>query len=255
MSPPASVLLHGFTGSPKSFDRFIAALRRRGYRAPIVTPRLPGHHPSAPVGIGFADNLDRVNGAVSAMGGRTSDQRRYHLLGYSLGARIALGLAIRPGHEIERLTLIGVHPGLVDPDARARRVATDRALAERLRTGGIEAFVAEWQKKSIFATQARLPADILSGQAAVRLSHDPRGLADSLEHMGLGAMPSYRAAFANLTMSITLVVGRDDRKFVAIAEQLVDTRPDTRLVVLDQCGHNPVLERPDALAAAVLGER
>ena len=42
-----------------------------------------------------------------------------YLCGYSLGARVALGLLARHAHRFAGATLIGVHPGLSSPDERA----------------------------------------------------------------------------------------------------------------------------------------
>ena len=206
-----------------------------------------------PVAVGFAANIEGMAGTLSRSLARAG-QPSCHLVGYSLGARTALALAISHPRLVARLTLVGVHPGLADPEERAQRVAADGQLAAMLRTRGIEAFVDDWQDKPIFASQARLPPAVRARQRRLRLAHDPDRLADSLVHMGLGAMPDYRANFVRLAMPVTLVVGADDSKFAELAGQLCELRAGTGLRRIAGCGHNPVLERPADLADVLLDD-
>ena len=186
---------------------------------------------------------------------RVRELTHCHLVGYSLGARVALGLAARWPQTIARLTLIGVHPGLVDADARRQRVAADQRLADLLCAGGIEAFVERWQAHPIFASQEALPTVIRERQRQIRLAHRASALADSLRHMGLGVMPDYRSEFARLSMPVTLVTGALDDKFTALAQPLAASNPQTRHVVLADCGHNPLMEQPRALARVLEASR
>lgn len=250
---PPLVLLHGFTGAPRSFHPLARSLHRHGHRGIVLAISLPGHHPQLPVRPGFAANIDHMASILLyQIGARGASA--CHLLGYSLGARTALGLAVRHPELVSELTLIGVHPGLADADQRTRRKRADDQLATMLRTRDIEAFVDHWQDRPIFASQSRLPSDVRAQQRRVRLAHDPQALADSLTHMGLGAMPDYRADFAQLAAPVTLITGAEDAKFTHLAQQLVDMRPGTAVHSLAGCGHNPVLETPDQLAE-VLGSR
>lgn len=243
------VALHGFTGARDSFSTVFESLPTF---VRTLAVRLPGHHADVPVAAGFVANVDVVAHALSNRLLPTLGVSRCHVLGYSLGARIALGLAARYPSVVAQLTLIGVHPGLVSESQRVRRIAADRRWIEILRTRGIRAFVAAWQEHPIFGTQKRLPAEVLKRQRDVRLSHDPDALADSLQYMGLGVMPDYRAAFADLSMPVTLISGALDHKFAALAQELTHFRSHTRIVQIDGAGHNPVLEQPRALAHAVL---
>lgn len=218
----------------------------------MLTPPLPGHHRQVPVADGFAANVDATVRILSEMRPVAERDQPVHLAGYSLGARVALGLAIRHPRLVARLTLIGVHPGIIDPAERARRIAADGKLAELLRARGIEAFVSHWQSLPIFASQARAAPAALASQRAIRLGRDPAALADSLAHLGLGAMPDYRPHFAELAMPVTVIVGAEDGKFLALAHQLVEIRPATQLRIIAGCGHNPVLERPEALASSLV---
>jgi 2-succinyl-6-hydroxy-2,4-cyclohexadiene-1-carboxylate synthase len=170
-------------------------------------------------------------------------------VGYSLGARLALGLLVRHPDLFTSATLIGVNPGLVDPDARAARAARDEEWARLLETEGLDSFVAAWEALPLFSTQGRLPERVLKRQRRIREGHDPAGLARSLRVVGLGAMPDYGPELDRLELPIRLVVGERDTKFRALAGAMAERLPRSRTIVVPDAGHNVVLEDPIATAA------
>ena len=220
--PVRTVLLHGFAGDPASWDD-----------VPIDAERiaLPGH----PGGGALEDDWAANIAAIAARIGRCEI-----VVGYSLGARVALGLVI--GGHVPRGVLISVNPGITDHERAARR-AGDAAWAELARRRGIAAFIDAWQAQPLFASQARAPAERRAARSARRLALDPDQLARSLETMGLAEMPDYRA---HVDDRFALIAGADDAKFVAIARAL----PAPLELVADS-GHDPLLEQPAALAAAI----
>ena len=211
-------LLHGFAGDVHAWD----AVPIPGGRAIA----LPGHH--APIGDSWDANLARVADQLDGT---------ELVVGYSLGARIALGL-VATG-RCGRAVLIGVNPGLADPAARAPRAANDATWAAMLRTRGIDTFLVAWQAQPLFASQARFP-DRVAARHARRLDLDPELLARALETMGLAAMPDYRAAIDD---RVELVAGTLDGKYLAIHAGL-----PARSHVIADSGHDPTLEQPAALA-------
>lgn len=162
------------------------------------------------------------------------------IVGYSLGARIALGLVA--AGLARRAVLISVNPGISDAERPARR-AQDAAWAALARTQGIAAFVDAWEAQPLFATQARAPEAERAARRARRLSLDPEQVARSLEVMGLAEMPELHAAVDD---RVRLIAGADDPKFVAIARAL-----PAPLELVPDAGHDPTLENPAGLAAAI----
>ncbi len=219
-------LLHGFAGDPAVWDDTVAAWDRD-----VLAVPLPGHGARA-VEPTWDANLASVATAVAGCD---------LVIGYSLGARVALGLVARG--RAARAILISVNPGLPEAEREARR-ASDARWAALLREHGIAAFVDAWEAQPLFATQARCPPARLAARRARRLQLDPEQLARSLEVMGLAAMPDYRAAVT--TERVALLAGADDAKYVAIARAL-----PAPLAVVAACGHDPTLEQPVALAAAL----
>jgi len=207
--------LHGFTGSTATMWALVRPLTETR-RVAVVD--LPGHGRSITNdshAFGFEHTVDAVAAAID----------RHHLgpahvVGYSMGGRVALGLAVRhPGH-VASLSLIGASPGLSDPVERAARRRSDNELADDLLEDGLTAFVDRWMASPLFASQVRLGADVLADARTQRLANDPDGLAGSLRGAGTGAQPSYWHDLAGIAAPVLLVVGDEDPKFRAIAMRM-----------------------------------
>lgn len=223
-------LLHGFAGDPRMWADVIAAW-------PLAEPpravALSGHG-GGPVHDTWDANLDAVARAVGDCD---------VVVGYSLGARVALGLVA--SDRIRRGVLISVNPGISDDERPVRR-ASDAEWARVLRERGIAEFAAAWTAQPLFASQQRVAPEKLAERHQARLAHDPESLARSLETMGLAAMPDYRPSLPALRDRLALIAGGDDAKFRAIAEAL-----PLPVEILAGCGHDPTLEAPERLAAAI----
>jgi 2-succinyl-6-hydroxy-2,4-cyclohexadiene-1-carboxylate synthase len=224
-------LLHGFAGTPAAWDDVIAVWQ---LAEPPHAVALPGHG-GGPVRASWDDNLAAVAAAVGACD---------VVVGYSLGARVALGL-VATG-RCPRGVLIGVNPGIADGERAARR-EQDAAWARMLRTRGIEAFADAWQAQPLFATQARAPEARRASRRDRRLALDAEQLARSLEVMGLAEMPDYTPAVPAHRARLALIAGAEDAKYVAIARAL----PAMSCETIADAGHDPTLEQPAELAHAI----
>ncbi len=239
-------LLHGFAQTPASWAEVLAALPADLDLRPTA---LPGHDPALPVAATWDETVDRLAERVGEVD---------VVVGYSLGARLALGLLARA--RVPAALLVGCNPGLAADDvaARAERRAADAAWAARLRRDGTAAFLAAWEAQPLFATQVRAPTAVRARRRQERAALDPGGLAAALEVLGLGAMPDLRPALVARAGRARLVVGADDARFLAIARTLAHASPELRCDVVDGSGHDPTLEAPRALAdviARTLGQR
>lgn len=251
------VFLHGFTGGPTSWDAVLGHLSAgAGVTQRMLCPVITGHEgsmagprdtwPAQPPS--FEAEVDRL--------AATLPRGTLHLVGYSLGARLALGLLVRHRVRFETATLIGGHPGLDDAAARAERAEADDLLAERLERGGLAAFVAEWEALPLWDSQRTLAPARLAAQRALRLTHDAPRLAHALRTLSLGRMPSWTSALPTLDLPVTLVAGHADAKFRALAESMAAALPSARVQVLGDAsapfGHNLLLEAPGDLARVIV---
>ncbi len=233
------VALHGFANTEAQWDAVAAALPASIH---LRTVALPGHVNGAPVGSSWNATVENLAQVVNPPG----QQPAALVIGYSLGARLTLGL-VAAGH-VEHVVLVSVHPGLQLEAERAARGIADAAWARLLRTQGIADFARAWQAQPLFDSQQQVSADLRSARATQRLRHHPTQLADALLCLGLAAMPDYRDVIAANQHRIHLVVGALDSKFVAIAQQLTTAHPDVQCTQIPGCGHDPTLESPTVVA-------
>ncbi len=166
------------------------------------------------------------------------------LVGYSLGARLSLALALAHPTRIRTLRLIGITPGIEDEEARGLRVASDAVWSAKLRNEGITAFVDAWQALSLWDTQAMVPAARRGALRRARLAHDPEQLARAMDALGTGRMPSMWHALPALTMPVQVIAGALDTKYAAIAARMCQMLPNASLHLIPGAGHNPVFEDP-----------
>ena len=80
-----------------------------------------------------------------------------HVLGYSMGGRLALTFANLYPQCVRSLILESTSPGLETEEERSERRKSDQQLAERILNDGIEAFVERWENITLFESQKRLP--------------------------------------------------------------------------------------------------
>jgi 2-succinyl-6-hydroxy-2,4-cyclohexadiene-1-carboxylate synthase len=235
---PTIVLLHGFTHTGASWQPVIEALGER-YRA--IAPDLRGH--------GTASERDPVtlDAVVQDVGALTAGP--FTLVGYSMGGRIALHVALAlGGSRVTRLVLIGTSPGLADDGQRRERVAADEALAREVERISIEEFAHRWADTPVLAGQ---PASVRRAVDQDRLRNAPAGLARALRGLGTGALPPLWDRLSELSMPVTLIVGERDAKFRAIAEDMASGLPRARVVVVPDSGHAVHLEAPVAVVEAL----
>ena len=229
--------LHGFTGSPKSFDFLPPELVR-------LTPALVGHTGSTASDaiVRFEDEVDRL--AAFA-------EEPLHVVGYSLGARLALGLALRHPERVTRLTLVSAHHGLATETERTARRASDAAWCELLRTRGLAAFIEAWEEQSLWTSQRRLSPAQRAPKKEERLAQSPAGLCRSLRVTGLAEMPNYAPALGEIRAPVTVLAGELDPKFCELARFLAKNLVQARLEIVPDAGHDLLLERPDFITEVI----
>jgi 2-succinyl-6-hydroxy-2,4-cyclohexadiene-1-carboxylate synthase len=230
------VLVHGFTQTQAAWEPVAARLRAR-WR--LVRVDLPGHGGSAGVRVGF----EEAAALLGECGGRAA------YVGYSLGGRLCLRLALDRPELVRALVLLGASPGIADPAARAERRAADEALAAGIERGGVAAFLDRWLAGPLFAT---LPQELAGRQD--RLANTPEELAAALRLLGAGAQAPLWDRLAGLRCPTLLVAGTLDAKFAALAgEMAAAIGPAAHLQLVPDAGHAAHLERPAELAALLDG--
>lgn len=241
------LVLHGFTGSAAAMGGLVGTLARRSV---VMAPDLVGHGRSdAPADVGSYTTEAQVAQLDAVLAATAVD--RIDVVGYSMGARLALSWACARPHRLRRLVLIGGTAGIEDGDERERRIAADEALARLIEHEGVAAFVDEWEALPLFAGQQALHPDVQAAIRRGRLANRPEGLANSLRGFGAGSMPPLWNRLSTIDVPTLAIAGGSDTKYVTLARRLADALPDGNAVTIDGAGHAAHLEAPDAVAVAV----
>ncbi|MCU1370824.1 MAG: menH [Ilumatobacteraceae bacterium] len=239
-APPRLLLLHGFTQTGASW-RPVA--ERLPASWDVQVPDLPGHGTAADLRLDLAASAGRLAELI-----RRGDGRATIVVGYSMGGRTALRLALDHPEDVAGLVLIGATAGIDDPADRATRRDADHQLADRIEAEGVEPFLDAWLAQPLFAGLRPQPDDL-----AARRSNTAAGLASSLRLAGTGTMdPPWWDELPRIEAPTLVVWGEADTRFAALGRRLAEgigTGAETASLV--DVGHAAHLEAPDAVAALI----
>ncbi len=235
-------LLHGFTQSGRSWKEVITTMPQ-GWR--WVVPDLRGHGETR-IRPGVECTMDGCAADLEMLWDHLGVERT-HLVGYSMGGRLALHVAARKPERLLSLLTIGAHAGL-EEDARVGRQLGDEALAQRIEKDGLEPFVKYWSALPLFAGLERRGPAFVAQLRAERMNNTVAGLACSLRGMGAGMMQPVWDDLSRLTVPSTFVAGQLDHGYVASARRLAAVVPNGRVEVVQRSGHAVHQERPEAFA-------
>jgi 2-succinyl-6-hydroxy-2,4-cyclohexadiene-1-carboxylate synthase len=233
---PRVVLVHGFTQTGRSWGSLAASLASDHE---VVVVDAPGHAGSDAV------RADLPTGA--ALLGDVGGEAAY--VGYSMGARLCLLLALARPDLVHHLVLLSGTAGIDDDAERAARRAADETTADGIERDGVDAFLARWLAQPMFAGLAALPGS--KADLADRRRNTAEGLASSLRLAGTGTQAPLWSRLAELTMPVTLLAGEHDEKFVLLAERMAERIPGATLHVVPRAGHAVHLERPHVVLAVL----
>jgi 2-succinyl-6-hydroxy-2,4-cyclohexadiene-1-carboxylate synthase len=232
---PPVVLLHGFGQTARCWGPLAPALARHHT---VVRLDAPGHGRSG----GDAVDLPATAELIAAAGGPAA------YLGYSMGGRMALQVAVDRPDVVRALVVLGATPGIEDPGERAERHAADRALARRIRDEGVPAFVDHWLGLPMFAG---LPPE--GRFEDERRRNRAEGLATSLERAGTGAQAPLWDRLATIAVPVLVVAGEDDDRYAALAARTAAAiGANATAALVPGAGHSAHLEQPGAFIDLVL---
>lgn len=232
-SGPPLVLLHGFTQTGRLWGRFGDALAA-SYT--LVAVDLPGHGGSDAVKADLPTSGRLVADAVRAAVGDVPCV----LIGYSLGARVALHVLTQTDLPVSRAALIGATGGIEDPEAREARRRSDAARADELEASDdVEGFLETWLRGPLFE---RLGDEAGRGE---RLRNNAAGLASSLRLCGTGTQEPLWAAIPVISCPVLALAGTDDNRFAAHALRIARLASSGVVSLVPGGGHAVHLAQPD----------
>lgn len=237
------VLVHGYCGSALDFAEVWRPLSRRR-RVIRIEHRGHGRSARAP-----SYSIEKLV-ADLAVALERLDAPRVDLLGHSMGGMVVLRHALRRPERVRSLVLMSTsaEPAPLDPVPVMPRGMRQRARARARRMVGRD-------------PAAKLAAEVRGGRAVrrrflrvARVGHrrvDPR----AVEQIGadFGRVTSVLDQLGQLRVPTTVLVGREDRRFLAASRRMHEALPDAELRVLDGAGHFPQFEAKAAWLEAIEG--
>ncbi|XP_016572692.2 protein PHYLLO, chloroplastic isoform X3 [Capsicum annuum] len=183
------VFLHGFLGTGEDWISIMEAISGS---ARCIAVDLPGHGRSNLLGqdygleepglsiMAFAKILQQLFDSLQC--------RKVVLVGYSMGARISLYMALRYNDKVSGAVIISGSPGLIDEAARKVRRAKDDFAACSLASSGLEPFLDAWYSGDLWNSLRTHPH--FNKILASRLQHcDLKNLARVLSDLSVGRQP------------------------------------------------------------------
>ncbi len=240
------VLLHGLATDRRIWRAVVPALARERQ---VVTVDLPGFGASAPAGEGY--DLDEVADRIARGIAAQRIRAPFDLVGHSLGGGVATALAAGRPAAVDRLVLVAPAGFNAMPGTLSSLLAAgvDGALAAHRWLVPLTDLA--WGRRLLLAFTAADGASISPAVARqmINASESARRSAPALATI---TRSDLRPRLLELRAPLGLIWGEKDRTIpMRQASTLTAVRPDAELILLPNCGHVPMVESPDAFAAAL----
>lgn len=226
------LFLHGFLGNCQEFNQSISLLSNDFY---CLAVDLPGHGKTQVIGGEEYYNMEHTAQGlikfIAALG-----IKRCILIGYSMGGRLALYLALYFPEYFSQVILESASPGLRTQAERDQRIQQDIKLAKELATEDFSDFLTKWYNQPLFASLKNHPD--FEKMLEHRLQSNPLELSKSLQYLSTGCQPSLWSKLHENVVPLLLLVGELDQKFISINTEMVSLCKFAQLEIVKNCGHN-----------------
>ncbi|XP_058184561.1 protein PHYLLO, chloroplastic isoform X7 [Rhododendron vialii] len=258
------VFLHGFLGTGEDWMPIMKALSGS---ARCISVDLPGHGESRIRNHGIWETKREPSLSIEVVADIVNKlidnitPGKVTLVGYSMGARTALYMALRCSTKIEGAVMVSGSPGLADGPARKIRRAKDDSKSSSLIAQGLELFLDVWYAGELWNSLRFHPH--FKKIVASRLQHnDINTLAKVLSDSSTGRQQPLWEDLRHNKVPLLLVIGEKDDKFKKIAQKMFqevnhearsidDSKRICEVVEVPNCGHAVHLENPLPLVRAV----
>jgi 2-succinyl-6-hydroxy-2,4-cyclohexadiene-1-carboxylate synthase len=241
------VFLHGFTGQSATWTTITKLVSETQQTIAID---LIGHgrteSPRDVSRFAYSQAIDDLAAILAKL-----ELRCATWVGYSMGGRLALGIALRYPEIVSGLILESASPGIAEVQEREARRQADELLADEILSQGVREFVARWEALPMWESQLQMPIEQRTRQREIRVQNRAEGLAGSLRGLGAGVQDSLWEGLGELQAPTLVIAGERDAKFAEIATRMAGQAPNAELVIVPNVGHAVHLEQPEIYAAHV----
>ncbi|MBN3910014.1 MAG: 2-succinyl-6-hydroxy-2,4-cyclohexadiene-1-carboxylate synthase [Nostoc sp. NMS1] len=233
---PLIVFLHGFIGNINEFDE---ARKLLAEDFSYLTLDLPGHGKTEVLG---GDEYYKMEPTAQAIINLLDELKidKCHLIGYSMGGRLALYLTLNFPEHFIKVILESASPGLATEAERLERVRHDAQIARKLSRSIIKTdfanFLSNWYNQPIFGYIKNHPE--YDRMIESRLQNNPHELDKSLHFMGTGSQPSLWEKLQENKIPMLLLAGEYDEKFISINKEMANLCKFSQFKIISNAGHN-----------------
>ena len=243
---PYLIMLHGFMGDSGIFDHLVPVLQK--FCNPVTIDLIGHGQTDAPTDIKRYELKNQINDINDLLG-----QLNLHtifLLGYSMGGRLALRVALNDSTLFRGLILESTTYGIEDPVDKENRIKSDRDNANRI-LRDFHTFVDTWNQNPLFAGAQPLKSETQQNLDSIQRRQRPHGLANSLIGFGSANMPAVRRQLGKITLPTLLLTGQQDVKYSTLGQEMCQHIPDCKHYILPGCGHRVHVDNPELYVDAI----
>lgn len=171
------------------------------------------------------------------------------LVGYSMGARLAMGctVALSESSRPRAAIFVSGNPGLSEPERRDRW-QHDVRVCEELRNLPSEVFLRRWYSQSVFRALSTCQVDALV-ESKKTLDID-RQVA-LMTTYSVAKQPNLWPNLPALKVPVAVVAGERDQKYVDVCHDMHRSITNCEVHVVSDCGHIVHREQPERFATIV----
>lgn len=191
------VFIHGFLGCHRDWNSYFPHFEK-DYN--VIAVNLPGHGKMSFYPI---ENLCQ------------SLRKKSHLVGYSLGGRIALKMITENPDFFSSAVIISAHPGLISEKERENKKIEEKKWIDLLKANDIDTFLKEWYSQPMFKG-AYIPS--------YRKEQNCKNLLLAMKEFSPSIFPSYWDDLNHISIPITYVYGELDVRYQAVYNKIEKTK-------------------------------
>lgn len=245
-SKPTLIMLHGFLGAAEDWHD-VASFLEKDFCSVLIN--LPGHGCGIDwpkeVSLSFDDIAEDLCELIEE-----HEIKNPILVGYSLGARIALNAACRFPKRFVGLVLESGSPGIRDVSEREERKAVDSKLAKEMEESGLESFLERWYRLPVFSSLANSP-EKLEQLIEKRRQNNPGVVIQVLRELSPGSQRSLWDKLSTLSLPTLLIAGERDNKYRGILSSVAKEISNSSYQIISGAGHFVHFEQMEAFANCV----
>lgn len=235
------IFLHGFTGSVNDWESIQSKIHNKF--TPIFIDLIGHGSSSSPINEEHYSAGSQIKFLYEIIDFLNID--KLFLVGYSMGGRLALQFSLKFPTKVLGLILESTSFGIENGAERAKRVESDKSLAEKITGEGIEKFIDYWYSLPLFNSLKHLPAERFRELKQVRKKNDLNGLKNTLLRFSTGKMKYLIPESKKIRFKVLLIVGDLDKKFKESSKKVVEQIPNSMLKIVPNTGHNVHFEKPE----------